>query len=315
MTFLVRKLLGLIVVLLVVSAVVYFLGRGVVPEDIGTIFVGRESVTPKERAEIEHNLGLDKPLYVAYIEWLGNAVTGELGTSPLTGRTVTSVIAQTLPVSLELAALSLLLTILVGVPLGVTGAVHAGGKLDLVFRTTALAMFAIPVFVTAIILLLLSSLYFPTLYQVQYTPLTDSVVGNLQCMLLPAISVALPLTAITMQMTRATMLDALREPHIGMARAKGVSERRIAYVHALKNATPAILTVIAFLFGILIGGLVIVETVFNLPGMGSAMIQALMDRDFQLLVPLTVILAAVFVLANTLVEVVHPIIDPRVRPS
>src|SRR5687767_7166353 len=125
---LVRKLFSVVLVLLVVSAVVYFLGRGVVPADIATIFVGEQDITPEERAEVRAQLGLDQPIYAAYVDWLGNAVTGDLGTSPISGRTVSSQIAQELPVSIELAILSLLLTMLLGVPLGVTAAVRSGGK-------------------------------------------------------------------------------------------------------------------------------------------------------------------------------------------
>ena len=315
MTFIFQKLLSLVVVLLLVSAVVYFLGRGVVPGDISTAYIGLTEVTPEKRAEIKEELGLDSPVYVGYVDWLSRAVTGDLGTSPITGRAVSSEIAQALPVSLELATLSLLLTVLIGVPLGVVAAVGARGKLDVVLRTTALTVFAVPVFVTAIILLLLSASYFDPLYQAEYVPLSESLVGNLRSMILPAVSVALPLSAMAMQMTRATMLDALRDGHITMARAKGVDEDRISYIHAFKNAAPTILTLIAFLFGILLGGLVIVETVFNLPGIGSAMIEAITVRDFQLLVPVTVLIAAVFVIANTFVEIVHPILDPRIRRS
>jgi peptide/nickel transport system permease protein len=163
------------------------------------------------------------------------------------------------------------------------------------------------------VLLLIAALYLGPLYQTEYIPISENLWGNLRSMILPSISVALPLAAVTLQMTRTTMLEALSEPHIIMARAKGISERRIAYAHALKNAAPSILTLVAFLFGILIGGLVVVETVYNLPGIGRGMITAINERDFQLLVPNTVILALAFVLANTLVEVLHPVIDPRVR--
>lgn len=310
-----RKFLSLVVVLLVVSVVVYFLGRGVVPGDVATLFVGEQDITPKEEAEVRHRLGLDKPIYLAYVDWLSGALTGDLGSSPITGRPVTDELKQQLPVSLELATIALILTTLIGVPLGVTAAVHAGGSWDSVIRISLLTVFGIPSFVSAIVLLLVAALYFEPLYETQYIPFTVDPIGNLRSLFLPAVAVALPPTAVTLQLTRATMMEALGEPHITMAFAKGATRRNIQYIHALKNALPTILTLLAFLFGLLIGGVVVVETVFSLPGLGRGMITAINERDFQLLVPQTVILAGIFVTANTLVEVVHPIIDPRLRPS
>jgi peptide/nickel transport system permease protein len=309
--FVVRKVLALLAVLLVVSAVVYFLGRGVVQGDIATVYIGDASITQTQRAEIRHRLGLDRPIYRAYFDWFGHAMTGDLGTSAVTQRSVVSELKQEFPVSLELAVLALLLTAAIGVPLGVSAAVHAGSAWDSIIRVALLTVFGVPAFVTAIILLLVSALYLGPLYQTQYISLGTDVFANLRGMLLPTIAVALPPAAITLQLTRATMIEALGEPHVTMAMAKGASPRAIKYVHAFKNVLPSVITLLALLFGLLLGGVVVVETVFNLPGLGRGMVEAINQRDFQLLVPQTVVIAAVFVIANTLAEVVHPLLDPR----
>lgn len=308
-----RKLGSLAVVLVVVSAVVYFLGRGVVPGDISSIFVGQQEISAQERAQVRHQLGLDRPIYVAYLDWARSALAGNLGTSPITGRTVSSELARQVPVSAELALFGLLLATSIGVPLGIVSAVRAGGRWDHVIRIGVLTMFGIPTFVTAIVLLLLAALYVKPLYVRDYVSLTTDPVQNLRALLLPAISIALPTAALTLQLTRTAMIEALGDPHIAMARAKGASLRSIHYIHALRNAAPAIVTLIAFLFGILLGGVVVVETVFNLPGIGRGMIEAVNQRDFQLLVPQTLVMATAFVVANTLAELAHPLLDPRLR--
>lgn len=311
--FVARKVIALLAVLLVVSAVVYFLGRGVLKGDIATVYIGDANITAAQRTEVRHRLGLDRPMYVAYLDWLAGAVTGDLGSSPVTHRSVVSELKQEFPVSLELALLAIVLAAAIGVPLGVSAAVHAGSSWDSIIRIALLIVFGVPTFVTAIILLLVAALYLHPLYQIQYVSISSDILGNLRGMLLPTIAVALPPAAVTLQLTRAAMIEALGEPHVTMALAKGATRRNVKYVHAFKNALPAIVTLLALLFGLLLGGLVVAETVFNLPGLGRGMVAAINERDFQLLVPQTVIIAAVFVTVNTLAEVVHPLIDPRLR--
>ena len=308
-----EKLAGLVAVLLAVSAVVYFLGRGVAPGDVSTVIIGTDGATPEQIEKVRSDLGLDQPLYLAYAQWLGDAVRLRLGSSPISGLTVSSQLAQQLPVSLELSLLAVLLSTLIGVPLGVVAAVHANGVWDAVIRVSLLEHLLDPC---------LSyrdsaspswrDRYLGPLYQAQYVPISTDLVANLQSMALPTIAIAIPTSALTMQMTRAAMLEALSERHIQMAHAKGASLRNIRYVHALKNALPTILTLQGFLFGIFLGGLVVVENIFNLPGLGRGIVVAINQRDFQLLIPQTLIIAAFFVLANTLVEIIHPMLDRRV---
>jgi len=309
--FVLRKVLALGAVLLAVSFVVYFLGRGVAPGDVGTVIVGVDGATPEQIAQVRAELGLDRPLYVAYAQWLVDAVQLDLGRSPISQLPVRSQLAQQVPVSLELALLSVLLTTLIGVPLGVVAATHSSKFLDGSIRIVLLTVFSIPVFLSGVLFLFIGSKYLGDVYQPSYIPISQGVVGNLKSMILPVIAVAIPTSALTMQMTRGAMLDALAEPHIQMAHAKGTKTWRINYVHALKNALPTIVTLQGFLLGIFLGGLVVVENVFGLPGLGRGIVVAISQRDFQLLVPQVLVIAAFFVLVNTLVELAHPIIDKR----
>ena len=310
-SYVLAKTAGLVAVLLAVSVVVFFLGRGVAPGDVGTVIIGTDGATPAQIEKVRHELGLDRPLYIAYFKWLGDAVRLRLGSSPISGLSVTSQLAQQLPVSLELAFLSVVLTTLIGVPLGVIAAVHANGVWDTAIRVVLLSIFSIPVFLSGILLLLVAANYLGPFYKPQYVPISTSLVGNLECMVLPTIAIAIPTAALTMQITRTAMIEAFAEPHIQMAHAKGATLRNIRYVHALKNVVPQVLTLQGFLFGIFLGGLVVVENIFNLPGLGRGIIVAINQRDFQLLIPQTLLIAACFVIVNTVIELIHPILDKR----
>jgi peptide/nickel transport system permease protein len=313
--FVIKKLASLIAVLFAISAVTYFLGRGVTPGDVGTYIVGVEGATPEQIARVRHELHLDEPLYVAYFDWLGDAARLDLGKSPVSQLSVKTQLGQELPVSLELALLAVALTTLIGVPLGVIAATRSSRAWDAAIRVVLLSIFSVPIFLSGIVFLFLGAKYFSSLYEVTYVPLTDNLVGNLQSMALPVLAIALPSSAFTMQMTRSAMLDALGEPHIQMAFAKGVKLWRIRYIHAFKNALPAVLTLQGFLLGIFLGGVVVVENIFSLPGLGRGVLAAISQRDFQLLIPQVLVIAAVFVISNTAVEIIHPMIDKRVIRS
>jgi peptide/nickel transport system permease protein len=312
---LLQKTIGLLAVLFAVSAIVFFLGKGIAPADVSTVILGTEGATPAQVKHLRHQLGLDRPLYAQYFYWLGDALRGRLGISPINHLSVKSQIAQQVPVSLELAFLSVLLSTLIGVPLGVVAAIKANGIWDTGIRLTLLTIFSLPVFITGILLLLVASKYLGPLYQAEYTAISKNLVGNLQSMALPIVAIAIPTAAVTMQVTRGAMLEALEQPYIQMAHAKGARLRSIRYRHALKNALPVIITLQGFLFGIFLSGLVVVENVFSLPGLGRGLVVATAQRDFQLLVPETIIIAGAFVLTNMVVELVHPIIDRRVIPE
>lgn len=307
-----ERIIGLVLVLFAVSAIVFYLGT-FIPGDLATILVGSEGATPEQFQEVRERLGLNDPLIVQYGRWIGGVVRGDFGISPITGRSVNSEIGGQLPVSLELTLFAMLVSTIIGIPLGILAAVHANRFWDFVVRIGLLFVFSIPIFVAGIALLLVGSRYLGPLYSSTYIPLSESVTGNLRSMFLPTISIAIPLAAITMQMTRTNMLEKMGQPYITMAKAKGAKSRSILYVHVLKNAMPPILTLLGFQFGILLGGLFVVEAIFSLPGLGRGLLVAIGQRDFPLVMALTMVLAAAFVIVNALVDISYPVFDPRQR--
>lgn len=306
------RLTAMVAVMLAVSALVFALGTQI-PGDLTSVIVGQEGATAAQFAEVEKRLGLDKPLPVQYVTFLGNALHGDLGTSPITGRTVTSDLAQQIPVSLELAVLTLLLSTLIGLPAGVVAAVHANKKLDVVIRSQLLVVFSMPVFVIGILVLLVGARIAPGLFQVSYTSWSDSPADHIRGLIMPLLTITLPIAAMTMQMTRSAMLEVLSDPFVVTARAVGVAARRIHYVHALRNALPPIVTFVGFQFGVLLGGLIVVEQIFSLPGLGRGMLEAIATRDYPMVTATTLVFAGAFVLINALIDLSYPILDPRQR--
>jgi peptide/nickel transport system permease protein len=304
--------IGLILVLFVVSLIIFYIGT-FIPGDLATILVGSEGATPEQFQEVRERLGLNDPLLVQYGRWIGGVVQGDFGISPITGRSVNSEIASQLPVSLELTLFAMVLSTIIGIPLGIVAAVHANKVWDFVVRSGLLIVFSVPIFVAGILLLLVGSRYLGPLYTSTYTPISESITENLRSMFLPALSISLPVAAMTMQMTRTTMLEMLGQPYITMARAKGAKRRSVLYIHALKNAMPPVLTLVGFQFGILLGGLFVVEAIFSLPGLGRGLLVAIGQRDFPLVMALTMVISAAFVVVNALVDIAYPLLDPRQR--
>jgi peptide/nickel transport system permease protein len=306
------RLCSLLAVLVAVSALIFGLGS-LIPGDLTSVVVGQEGATQAQFEEVRRNLGLDQPLPVQYVRWLGNALQGDLGKSPITGRSVSADLAQQVPVSLELAVLCLLLSTLIGMPAGVVAAVHANRRLDVAIRSLLLVTFSVPAFVIGILVLLLGSRLAPDLFQVSFTPWSQDAVLHLRSMAMPLLTITFPMAAMTMQMTRSAMLEVLSDPFIVTARAVGVRAPRIHYLHALRNALPPIVTFLGFQFGVMLGGLIVVEQIFSLPGLGRAMLEAISTRDYPMVTATTLVFAVAFVLINAAIDMVYPLLDPRQR--
>lgn len=304
---------AMLAVLFAVSALVFALGS-LIPGDLTSVIVGQEGATKEQFEQVRRDLGLDRPLPVQYVRWLGNAVRGDLGTSPITGRKISADLAHQIPVSLELAVLCLLLSTVIGMPAGIVAAVHANRRLDVVIRAQLLVAFSVPTFVIGILLLLVGSRFAPDLFQVAFTPWSQDPVAHLRSMAMPLATITLPIAAMTMQMTRSAMLEVLSDPFIVTARAMGVRLPRIQYLHALRNALPPIVTFIGFQFGVMLGGLIVVEQIFSLPGLGRAMLEAISTRDYPMVTATTLVFAVAFVLINAVIDMLYPVLDPRQRP-
>jgi len=300
-------------VLFAVSALVFALGS-LIPGDLTSVIVGQEGATREQFEQVRRDLGLDQPLPVQYVRWLGHALQGDLGTSPITGRKVAADLAQQIPVSVELAVLCLLFSTLLGLPAGIAAAVHANRRLDVIIRAQLLVAFSMPTFVIGILLLLVGSRVAPELFQMAFTPWSQDPAAHIRSMIMPLATITLPMAAMTMQMTRSAMLEVLSDPFIVTARAMGVPLQRIQYLHALRNALPPIVTFVGFQFGVMLGGLIVVEQIFSLPGLGRAMLEAISTRDYPMVTATTLVFAMAFVLINAVIDMLYPVLDPRQRP-
>ena len=307
------RLGAMLAVLFAVSVLVFGLGS-LIPGDLTSVIVGQEGATPAQFEEVRRNLGLDKPLPVQYLRWLGNALQGDFGTSPITGRNVTSDLAQQIPVSVELALLCLFFSTALGLPAGILAAVHANRRLDVLIRSQLLFVFSVPTFVVGILVLLVGSRVAPDLFRMSFTSWSQDPVAHIRSMIMPLLTITLPITAMTMQMTRSAMLEVLSDPFIVTARSVGVRLPRIHYLHALRNALPPIITFVGFQFGVLLGGLIVVEQIFSLPGLGRGMLEAISTRDYPMVTATTLVFAASFVVINAVIDLLYPVLDPRQRP-
>lgn len=302
------------VTLIGISVVVFVGLQRLVPGSEAELIAGTTAATPAHVRAIENRLGLTRPILDQYVSWLGHALTGHLGVAPLSGLPISTVIAQEVPVSFELAFFGLVIAVVIGVTIGVLSAIHGRGNrslVDLSVRLPFLVAYATPFFVSGALLLLLSAHYIPSLYSVNYVTIGHSVMGNVKSLALPSAAVGLQVSGLTVQMSRATMLEVLSQQYIVTARASGVRSVRLYGLHALKAAALPIFSLIGFMYGILLGGVIVVEQVFSLPGLGRGLLQSITDREFGQLEAQVLVIAVAFVGGNLLVDLVSPLFDRR----
>jgi peptide/nickel transport system permease protein len=307
------RLLDLALVLFGVSVIVFLMIR-LIPGDAVAIMLGANAeVTPERIAELRARVGLDQPMLVQYLRWAGAALQGDLGTSLWTGRPVAGEILTHLWPTLELTVLSLALGAGLAVPVGCLMAQTRGRGADVAMRIGAIAGLTIPSFWLGIVLILVMSSLAPGFASLGYVPFTQDPLGNLQRMLLPAFALALPILANLSRLVRSAMLDALGQDYIRTARAKGASERLVVYRHALRNALIPFVTSVGILTGYLLGGAIVVEQVFAIPGLGRLILGAIAERNYPLIQATILVVTVGFVLVNFLVDLLYGLIDPRVR--
>ena len=270
-------------------------------------------VSDEQREAIARSYGLDRPLPVQYAVWLGNALRGDFGTSLRTGEPVGELILDRLPATVELAFLATLVSLLVAIPAGLVSAVRRNGVVDAVARIVALIGLSIPNFLLGTLLILFVSLRWPVLPTTGFEPLGDGLGDNLRSLVLPTISLGALLAASIMRMTRSALLEELRKDYLTTARAKGLSGRAVVLGHALRNALVPVVTVVGIQTGYLLGGTVIVEQLFAIPGVGRLALDAVLQRDYPLVQGTTLFIAGSFVLVNLLTDAIYGLIDPRIR--
>ena len=312
--YVVKRLLLMIPTLVGVAVLVFFLMR-VVPGDVVELrFAGESSFASKENLDKERaRLGLDKPLWKQFVDWMGGIARLDFGVSMWTGAPIIEEIRLRFALSLQLAIMSTLIAVLLAIPLGVLAALKQDTWVDYAVRIFSIAGLATPSFWLGIVFILMLLIVFKWLPPMVYTPFWVNPVQNLAQLIWPALAVGYRYSAVAMRMTRSAMLEVLREDYIRTARAKGLWEKLILSRHALKNAMLPVLTVIALEFAFLMGGLVVTEQVFNLNGLGLLFVEWVAHRDYTLTQALVLLVAAVFIFVNFLVELAYAWIDPRIK--
>ena len=309
--FVARRLLYLVPVLIAVSLLT-FLIASLLPGDLAYVILG-DQATPEKVAALRHDMGLDQPIWWRYLSWLGNVLQGDFGRSFRTGQTVLEAVTDRLPVSFELMVMAELIGLAIGVPLAIACAVRSGSAFDRFMTGGAFGMLSVPTFLSAILLIYLFAVELRWLPATGYVPFGEDPLGNLRFLLLPALTLALAEWPGIMRVLRSDMIATLQEDYIAMARAKGLKASRILFVHALKPSSLTLVTITGINIGRLIGGTLIVETIFALPGIGRLLVGAIFTRDLIILQGVVLLVAGGFVLVNFIVDLLYAILDPRIR--
>ena len=308
-----KRLLVAVATLLGISILIFVLMRLAPGTITDIIFESAGYVDQEDKKRLEQELGIDKPLAVQYARWLGDLARGELGKSYRFDRPAWEIIQPRLPVTLELAVLSLLVSVALGVPTGVISAIRQDRPLDYLLRVLSLAGLSMPSFWLGMLVILLLVRSLGWIPSVTYVSPFDDLWANLAQFVLPALAVGYRSSALIMRFTRSAMLEVLREDYIRTAWAKGQRETQVVWRHALRNASLPIVTLIGIEFAFLIGGLIVTETVFNLPGVARYLVDAIQWRDDPIVQNLTMLIAVVVVLANLAVDLLYGWLDPRIK--
>lgn len=305
------RLPRLLVTLLVVSLCTFLL-TDLLPGDPALTILG-ENATDAQIASLRAEMRLDDPILVRYVSWLGDAVTGDLGTSYRTGQTVTEAIVERLPVTLELGLVSLVMSLVVAVPLAIWSAYRAGGLTDRILTSTSFGLMAVPSFMLAMFLIIVFAVQLGWLPSTGWVRFSDDPVGNLRSVILPAIALGANEIAIFLRVLRSDMLSTLQQDSIAMAKAKGLSTSRILVFHALRPSSLSLMTIVGVQIGGLVGGSVIIESMFALPGIGRLLVDSIAQRDLVTVQGLALVIAVAVILVNFVTDSVYSLVDPRIR--
>ena len=312
--FLARRVLTVFLPTLLGISILVFGAMRLIPGNFVDVLIGiGPDVGQAQRDEIARSYGLDRPVPVQYLLWLGNTLRGNMGTSLRTGEPVAGEILRRLPITLELAGLATVFSLLLAIPAGILAAVRRGGAIDVVIRVIALIGLSVPNFLIGTLLILFVSTRWPVLPTTGFVPLADGLVANLKSLVLPTIALGSLLAASIMRMTRSAVLEELGRDYLTVARAKGLGPRVVVLSHAVRNALVPVITVVGIQTGYLLGGTVIVEQIFAVPGIGRLALDAVSQRDYPLVQGTTLFIAAAFVLINLLTDLTYVLVDPRIR--
>jgi peptide/nickel transport system permease protein len=311
MRYLQRKLIRLVCVVLAVTTLT-FLMVNLLPGDIAYLVAGLDA-SPQEIAGIRHDLGLDRPLPVRYFDWLAGLLRGDFGVSMRTSEPVGEAILSRLPVTVELMVLAQVIAVALAVPLGVLCAYRQNRWVDRVVTVGAFAMISVPPFVMALVLIFVFALRLGVLPATGYVPLSEGLWPNLRTFILPALSLALIEWVSLMRLLRNDMIVTLQEDFIAMARAKGLPTWHILFRHALRPSSFSLITILGLQIGALIGGTLIIESIFALPGIGRLLLTGIFARDYVVVQGCILFIAVAYVVINFLVDLAYSLLDPRIR--
>jgi len=301
----------MILTLFGISIIIFVLLRVMPGNIVDILYDAGGYVNPQEKAKIEAELGLDKPIVVQYVAWMSGLARGDLGYSYVSERPAIDEILPRIPVTAKLAALALAFAVLIGVPLGVISAVRQNSGTDYLLRVLSLSGLSMPSFWLGLLILMAFVSWFGTIPI--YTEPPATWWGELALLSVPAAAVGFRSSALMMRLTRSSMLEVLRQDYIRTARAKGASEASVNYHHALRNAILPVITVIGIEAAFLMGGLIVTETVFNVPGLARYLVSALTQRDYPVVQNLVMFVATTVILINFLVDMLYAVLDPRIK--
>ncbi|KGJ15368.1 ABC transporter permease [Paracoccus sanguinis] len=309
--YILRRILAVIPVLVIVAVFVFLLLR-LTPGDPAAIIAG-DQATPAQLERIRDAMGLNDPIPVQFVTWVGQLARGDLGTSLISNKPVTELIGARLGPTLSIAVLTILMSVALAVPMGVLAAWRHRKWVDYLVMTFSVLGFSVPVFVIGYLLILLFSIKLGWFPVQGFTPISQGLLPFLHKAFLPALTLTTIYVALIARMTRANMLEVLGEDYIRTARAKGAPERTVLFHHALRNAAVPILTVIGTGFALLISGVVVTESVFNIPGIGRLTVDAVLARDYPVIQAMILLTSAIYVLVNLLIDLSYTLFDPRIR--
>lgn len=309
--YVIRRILAVIPVMTIVAVFVFLLLR-LTPGDPAAILAG-DMATPEQLERIRESLGLSDPIHVQFFNWMGRLLQGDLGTSLISSTSVSGMIANRIWPTLQIGALTLIISVLAAVPMGVIAAWRHRSWIDYAVMTFSVLGFSVPVFVIGYIFIQIFSIELRWLPVQGYAPPSEGLGAFLSRAILPSVTLATIYVALIARMTRASLLEVLGEDYVRTARAKGVKEKYVLFRHALRNAAVPIMTIIGTGFALLISGTVVTESVFNIPGIGRLTVDAILARDYPVIQAMILLTSAIYVFVNLLIDISYAFIDPRIR--
>ncbi len=307
----VNRLPRLVLTLLAVSLCTFLL-TALLPGDPALTILG-ENASDAQIATLREELRLDDPILVRYVDWLGDAITGDLGASARTGQEVTEAIVERLPVTIELGLVSLALSLVVSIPLAIWSAYRSGSLIDRVLTTTSFGVMAIPSFMLAMLLIIVFAVELQLLPSSGWVPFSENPKQNIEAIILPAIALGANEIAIFLRVLRSDLVTTLQQDSITMARSKGLSTTRIMVFHALRPSSLSLLTIVGVQMGAIVGGSVIIETMFALPGVGRLLVDSIAGRDLITVQGIALVIGVSVVVVNFVTDAVYSLVDPRIR--